>query len=86
MLGKAKNQPVYELWGGAKLNKIRAYASYLFGEEPAGTAALAREAMELGLTAAKFGWGPFGRDPQVDLAHVKAAREVIGKTHPHTTT
>jgi len=76
--GKAEGKPVYELLGGAHRTTVRAYASVLFGDTPDDTAALAREFVELGLTAAKFGWGPFGKDPKTDLAHVKAARDVLG--------
>ncbi len=76
--GKAEGKPVYELLGGPYRTTVRAYASVLFGETPEATAALAREFVDLGLTAAKFGWGPFGKDPDVDLAHVQAARDVLG--------
>lgn len=76
--GKVEGKPVYELLGGKHRNTVRAYASYLFGDTAECTAQLAREAVDLGLTAAKFGWGPFGKDPDADFAHVKAAREVLG--------
>src|SRR5438067_3994628 len=76
--GKALGQPVYELMGGAHRKAVRAYASYLFGAEPGQTAELARQAIDLGLTAVKFGWGPFGKDEAVDLAHVEAARRAVG--------
>jgi L-alanine-DL-glutamate epimerase-like enolase superfamily enzyme len=76
--GKALGKPVYELLGGAHRLTVRAYASYLFGATPADTAALAREAVDLGLTAVKFGWGPFGKDLATDLAHVEAARHAAG--------
>lgn len=76
--GKAEGRPVYELLGGAHRDRVRAYASVLFGDAPEETARLAREFVELGLTAAKFGWGPFGKDPEADLAHVTAAREALG--------
>jgi L-alanine-DL-glutamate epimerase-like enolase superfamily enzyme len=72
--GKALGKPVYELLGGAHRQTIRAYASYLFGATPQETADLARQAADLGLTAAKFGWGPFGKDLATDVAHVEAAR------------
>jgi len=39
---------------------------------------MAREFVDLGLTAVKFGWGPFGQDPEMDLAHVQAARDAVG--------
>ena len=76
--GKAEGRPVYELLGGAHRSTVRAYASVLFGDTPADTAALAQDFVELGLSAAKFGWGPFGQDPDGDLAHVQAARDVLG--------
>ncbi|MBI3694607.1 MAG: mandelate racemase/muconate lactonizing enzyme family protein [Acidobacteria bacterium] len=76
--GKALGKPVYELLGGAHRSSIRAYASYLFGDTPSDTAELAQQAVDLGLTAVKFGWGPFGKDRAADLAHVEAARGVIG--------
>ena len=37
------------------------------------------KAGDLGLTAVKFGWGPFGRDEAVDLAPVEAARRAVGE-------
>ena len=78
--GKALGKPVYELLGGEPGGKtIRAYASYLFGETSEETEALARQAVELGLSAAKFGWGPFGKDPELDRAHVEAARRGLGQ-------
>ncbi len=76
--GKALGKPVYELWGGAHRETVRAYASYLFGDTPEETARLAREAVDLGLSAVKFGWGPFGKDSDVDRAHVEAARGAVG--------
>ncbi len=76
--GKALGQPVYELLGGSHRTRVRAYASYLFGAGPRQTAELARQAVDLGLTAVKFGWGPFGKDETVDLAHVEAARQAVG--------
>ena len=76
--GKALGEPVHALLGGKQRDRVRAYASYLFGQTPEETAAKAREALELGLRAVKFGWGPFGVDEAADLAHVDAAREVLG--------
>jgi len=76
--GKALGQGVHALWGGATLASIRAYASYLFGETPDETFRLAGEARALGLTAVKFGWGPFGNDAGLDRDHVEAARRGVG--------
>ena len=78
ILGKAEGKPIYELFGGAQRTTVRAYASVLFGDTPDDTAALARQFVDLGLTAAKFGWGPFGTDAKTDLAHVEAARDALG--------
>jgi L-alanine-DL-glutamate epimerase-like enolase superfamily enzyme len=76
--GKALDRPVFDLLGGAERRDVRAYASYLFGAAPAETAELAQHAMDLGLTAVKFGWGGFGQNEVRDLAHVEAARRTIG--------
>lgn len=76
--GKVLGKPVHELWGGKHRETVRAYASYLFGETPEETEKLACEAVNLGLSAVKFGWGPFGKDPDIDWAHVQAARLAIG--------
>ena len=76
--GKIEGKPIYELFGGAQRKTVRAYASVLFGETPEETAGLAKDFVSLGLSAAKFGWGPFGKDPDVDVAHVTAARNVLG--------
>ena len=78
LLGKAHGKPTYELLGGRRRTSVGAYASYLFGETPEETEALAREAAQLGLSAVKFGWGAFGQDADQDLAHVQAARRGTG--------
>lgn len=76
--GKAEGKPVCELLGGRRRETVRAYSSLLFGDTPAETAQLARDGLELGLTAFKFGWGPLGRDPGFDVELITAAREAIG--------
>jgi L-alanine-DL-glutamate epimerase-like enolase superfamily enzyme len=76
--GKALNKPVCELLGNVPRRSIRAYASFIFGSVPQETAELARRAIDMGLTAAKFGWGGFGNDPNQDMAHVEAARRTLG--------
>ena len=80
LCGKAAGKPVYELLGDGRLGRIRAYASYLFGATPRETGELARQAVDLGLTAMKFGWGPFGQNLAQDLAHVEAARQAAGNS------
>ena len=76
--GKILEKPMYELLGGAHLSDIIAYAICLFGSTPLQTGELASKAIDLGLTAVKFGWGPFGMDPSVDVEHTQAARRAIG--------
>jgi L-alanine-DL-glutamate epimerase-like enolase superfamily enzyme len=76
--GKAEGCPVHELFGEQQRDTVRAYASVLFADTPAETGAMANEYVEMGLTAVKFGWGPIGDDPDVDLAHVAAARAAVG--------
>jgi L-alanine-DL-glutamate epimerase-like enolase superfamily enzyme len=51
----------------------------LFADTPEQTAEMAKQYVEMGLTAVKFGWGPIGDDAAVDVAHVQAAREAIGE-------
>lgn len=78
LLAKSLGKPLHELWGGARRTSVRAYASFLFGDTPAETERLGREAAARGLSAVKFGWGPFGKDPELDRAHVEAARRGAG--------
>jgi L-alanine-DL-glutamate epimerase-like enolase superfamily enzyme len=80
LCGKAAGKPVYQLLGDGRRSCIRAYASYLFGSTPQETGELARQAVDLGLTAMEFGWGPFGRNLTEDLAHVEAARKSAGNS------
>ena len=77
--GKAEGRPVNQLLGEPQRDTVRAYASVLFGETPDDTARLARDFVDLGLTAAKFGWGPFGKDAALDVQHVAAARDILGE-------
>lgn len=76
--GKAAGEPIHALWGGTRRETVKAYASHLFGDTLEETAQRARESAALGLEAAKFGWGPFGKDPDVDVSHVEAARDALG--------
>lgn len=76
--GQAERKPIYELLGGARRQTIRAYASVLFGDTPDETTKMARTFVDLGMTAVKFGWGPFGKSAAGDFAQVQAAREALG--------
>ena len=76
--GKASGKPVFELLGGARRLKFRAYASVLFGDTPAATRTIGRKFADLGFTAVKFGWGPMGEDEAQDVALVREARAGTG--------
>jgi L-rhamnonate dehydratase len=77
--GKAYGQPVYKLLGGAFRDKVRAYASILFGATPAETEEIGRRWTGEGFTAVKFGWEPMGQDEKTDIALVKHARRGVGE-------
>ena len=76
--GKKLGLPVWKLLGGGFRDKIRCYASSLFGETPEATRDLARRYRDMGFTAVKFGWAPMGRDAATDVALVAKAREGLG--------
>jgi L-alanine-DL-glutamate epimerase-like enolase superfamily enzyme len=78
LLGRRFETPVYELLGYARAEPRQPYASVLFGDTPAETLAKARGIRGQGYRAAKFGWGPYGRDVAEDAAQVAAAREGLG--------
>jgi L-rhamnonate dehydratase len=79
IVGKATRRPVYQLLGGGFRKQFRAYASILFGDTPAGTERIGRDLVAKGFRAVKFGWGPMGQSEESDLAHVRAARQALGK-------
>jgi L-alanine-DL-glutamate epimerase-like enolase superfamily enzyme len=79
IVGKATGRPVYQLLGGGFRKQFRAYASILFGDTPAETQRIGRGLAEHGYRAVKFGWGPMGQGEETDIAHVRAAREGVGK-------
>jgi L-rhamnonate dehydratase len=78
LMGKATGRPLHKLLGGARRQRVRAYASTLFRP----TADAIRRACDFylarGFTAVKFGWGVFGQDQKRDIALVAAAREALG--------
>ncbi len=76
--GKALGMPVWKLLGGGFHDRIRCYASSLFGATPAATGELARRFRDQGFSAVKFGWAPMGRDAATDIALVKEARAGLG--------
>lgn len=78
IIGKATNQPVYRLLGGAYRSSVRAYASTLFRPNPDDIKKACEFYMEKGFTAIKFGWGVFGEDRKRDIRLVEAARKAVG--------
>jgi L-alanine-DL-glutamate epimerase-like enolase superfamily enzyme len=79
LLGKLREQPVYELLGFARAFPRTPYASRLFGDTPQQTLELARDCVAQGYRAVKFGWGPYGTGTvSEDADQVHAAREGLG--------
>jgi L-rhamnonate dehydratase len=78
LMGKAIGRPLHKLLGGARRDRVRAYASTLFRPTPDDMKRACEFYLERGFTAIKFGWGSFGQDRKRDIALVKAAREAIG--------
>jgi galactonate dehydratase len=86
IIGKACNQPVYNLWGGRCHEKLRAYANgwYRGPRKPESFAGKARDVARRGYTALKF--DPFGNnwrmlpraefDLTIDI--ISAVREAVG--------
>ena len=79
LLARRRGEPVWATLGEQQVFPKRPYASVLFGDTPAETLARARACRAQGFSAAKFGWGAFGRTTvEDDLAHAAAAREGMG--------
>ncbi|MDP6354673.1 MAG: mandelate racemase/muconate lactonizing enzyme family protein [Planctomycetota bacterium] len=76
--GKHFGVPVHTLLGGKRHDRIRAYASILFGKDGQETADIGRRWTEVGYTAVKFGWEPMGDSEKLDLELVAGGREGVG--------
>jgi galactonate dehydratase len=86
IIGKATNQPVYNLWGGRCHEKLRAYANgwYRGPRTPESFAEKARKVAARGYTAMKF--DPFGSswrmlsryDFDLSLDIIRAVRDAVG--------
>jgi len=71
--GKALGMPIWKLLGGGFHEKIRCYASSLFGATPQETGEMARKFAGMGFSAVKFGWSPMGDNEKNDIALVREA-------------
>lgn len=78
LMGKATGLPLHKLLGGARRERIRAYASTLFRPTPGAMREACAFYLAQGFTAVKFGWGIFGQNRKRDIALVEAARDALG--------
>jgi len=78
LIGKTTGRPLHKLLGGARRDRVRAYASTLFRPTPEAMRRACEFYLSRGFTAVKFGWGVFGQNRKQDIALVAAAREALG--------
>ena len=78
LMGKTTGRPLHKLLGGARRDRVRAYASTLFRPTPDAMRRACEFYLSRGFTAVKFGWGVFGQNRKQDIALVAAAREALG--------
>src|SRR5687768_14689913 len=76
--GKHFHEPIHRLLGGKQHDRIKAYASVLFGRDGRQTKEIGRHWVERGYHAVKFGWEPMGQSESLDMELVEGAREGIG--------
>ncbi len=76
ILGKVRGRPLYELLGGKCRDKVPAYATALYPEEPYKVATRARAFMEQGFHGVKI---KVGFDLAQDIKIVRAVRQEVGK-------
>ena len=77
--GKHFGEPIHRLLGGKFHDRIKAYASILFGRDGAETKEIGRRWIEAGYRAVKFGWEPMGQCEALDVELVRGAREGLGE-------
>ncbi|GKW45383.1 mandelate racemase/muconate lactonizing enzyme family protein [Planococcus sp. NCCP-2050] len=79
LMGKAANQPVYNLIGGRAHEQLQ-YPKVLSIEEPAVMAEKAKLAVDQGFSSLKLKVG--GPDSAKDIERIYAVREAVGKSMP----
>jgi L-rhamnonate dehydratase len=78
LVGRSLDVPAFQLLGGARRLSVPAYASTLMPETPDEAARVAVALAEDGFRAMKFGWGPLGKDADLDVDLVAAIRREVG--------
>lgn len=76
--GKHFGEPIHRLLGGKFHDRIKGYASILFGRDGKETRDIGRRWIEAGYQAVKFGWEPMGQSEALDVELVRGAREGVG--------
>jgi L-alanine-DL-glutamate epimerase-like enolase superfamily enzyme len=76
--GKHYGEPIHRLLGGKHHDRIKAYASILFGRDGQATREIGRKWIGAGYKAVKFGWEPMGTSDAVDIDLVRGARAGVG--------
>src|SRR6266481_2813187 len=77
--GKHFGEPIHRLLGGKQHERIKAYASILFGRDGKETSDIARRWREAGYQAVKCGWEPMGQNEALDIELVRGARQGLGE-------
>ena len=76
--GKYFKQPIHRLLGGKQHDRIKAYASILFGRDGKQTREIGQRWINAGYQAVKFGWEPMGQSEALDIELVRGARAGVG--------
>src|SRR6266516_2083772 len=76
--GKHFGEPIHRLLGGKQHERIKAYASILFGRDGRQTKETAQRWIGAGYQAIKFGWEPMGQNEALDIELVRGARAGAG--------
>ena len=78
LCGKVAGVPVRKLLDSEAPATVSCYASAYCPDTPEAVAERSRSFLAQGYRAVKFGWGPFGAEPSLDVELAAAAREALG--------